>query len=245
MSTFDVNTDKVIGFSAKLEKLHKSAFPSAVRNTLNNAAFDMKKNIPGEASKKFVTRNKTFFRRVSAVNKAEGFNVNAMQATTGISADQELADNLGAQEFGGTVKGKKLVPHSHARVSRSKNKRVAKKYNLNKVRAYDATNTFKSHQGTRKSKFVSAVMGTVKSGRKFMLLKTNNKGTLYEVVSVSSNVRSKKVKIKLKKLYLIRNKNKHTVPSTGFLKNSAVIASNKMNEFYISNAEFQFKKHLK
>lgn len=245
MATFDVNTDEVIGLSAKLERLHKSAFPSAVRNTLNNAAFDMKKNIPGEAAKKFTTRNKTFFRRVSAVNKADGFNVNAMQATTGISADPELADNLGAQEFGGTVKGKKLVPHSHARVSRSRNKRVAKKYNLNKVRAYDATNTFKAHRGTRKSKFVAAVMGTVKSGRKFMLLKTNNKGTLYEVVSVSSNVRSKKVRIKLKKLYLIRNKNKHTVPSTGFLKNSAVIASSKMNGFYVSNAEFQFKKYLK
>ncbi len=39
----DVNTDSAIQLTAKLERLHRSSFPSAVRNTLNDAAFDMKK----------------------------------------------------------------------------------------------------------------------------------------------------------------------------------------------------------
>lgn len=39
----NVNTDATVALTNKLEKLHKSAFPVAVRSTLNSAAFDMKK----------------------------------------------------------------------------------------------------------------------------------------------------------------------------------------------------------
>ena len=40
----NVNTDAVVALTNKLEKLHRSAFPVAVRSTLNSAAFDMKKD---------------------------------------------------------------------------------------------------------------------------------------------------------------------------------------------------------
>ena len=95
MATFDINTNDVIKLTNKLDELHRSALPSAVRNTLNNAAFEMKKNIPFQADKKFITRDKGFFKRMSAVNKASGFDINRMVAETGIiSKDKKLAKNL-------------------------------------------------------------------------------------------------------------------------------------------------------
>lgn len=247
MPVFDVNNDEVINLTAKLERLHRSAFPSAVRNTLNRAAFETKKNVPKVAATKFTTRQKTFFKRFSTVDKASGFNVNNMVATVGIDSRQnrELAENLASQEFGEMVKGKKLIPHDDARVSKSQSKRVSSRNYLNKVKVHDATRAFKGHRGTRNSKFVAAVMSTAKSGKRHMYLKSGNKGMVYEVTSVSRNIKSKKLNFKIKKLYSVRSNKTHSVKATGFMLKSAKLASKDMNKYFKENAEFQFKKHLK
>ncbi|KKL54819.1 hypothetical protein LCGC14_2261580, partial [marine sediment metagenome] len=84
MPILNVNTDKVVVFSNKLEKLHRSAFPIAIRGALNNAAFDVKKNtMPVSAEKEFTIRRKNFFKANSRVNMAKGFNVRTMQAMIG------------------------------------------------------------------------------------------------------------------------------------------------------------------
>lgn len=247
MAVLNVNNDEVIALTSKLERLHKSAFPSAVRNTLNNAAFETKKNIPLVARTKFTTRQRTFFKRMSVVDKAQGFNIDNMVATVGIDSSKNpvLAENLESQEYGGMVKAKKLIPHDDARVSKSQNKRVSAKNNLNKVRAHDATPAFRRHRGTRRSKFVASVMSTAKSGKSHMLLKTTTRGTIYEVKNVSSNRKTGGLKFKIKKLYSIREKRNHTVKGQFFVNKSASMASKRIEEFYIDNAEFQFKKALR
>ena len=171
-----------------------------------------------------------------------------MQSTVGIDASKNktLAENLESQEFGGMVKGKKLIPHDDSRVSKSQNKRVSSKNYLNKVKAHNANRAYRSHRGTKKSKFISAIMSTAKSGKKYMLLKTNsNKGMVYEVTNVSTNRRSKKLKFKIKKLYHVRDKDTHKVKATHFMKKSANFVSKDIEKFYKKNAEFQFKKYLK
>ncbi|KKN42121.1 hypothetical protein LCGC14_0716250, partial [marine sediment metagenome] len=76
MAILNVNTDEVVRYSNKLEKLHRSAFPIAIRGTLNNAAFDVKqKTMPVSAEKEFVNRQPNFFKANSKVNMAKGFNV--------------------------------------------------------------------------------------------------------------------------------------------------------------------------
>lgn len=246
-AVFDVNNDAVIALTAKLERLNKSAFPSAVRNTLNNAAFETKKNIPKVAATKFVTRQKSFFRKFSIVDKAGGFNVNAMAATTGInkSLDPELAKNLEAQETGGSVQGRKLVPHDHARTSKSQAKRVSSRNYINKVKAHNANKAFRAHRGTRSSKFIAAVMSTAKAGKRHMLLSSGSRGMVYEVNSISSNRRTRKIKFKLKKLYAVRNTKTHRVSASGFMRKSGEMAAKNMNKNFKNNAEFQFKKALR
>ena len=247
MKHFDINNDEVIKFTAKLEKLNKSAFPSAVRNTLNRAAFETKKQVPIVASQKFTTRQKTFFKRFSVVDKASGFDVNSMVATTGIDASKhvELAENLEAQETGGMVKGKKLIPHDNSRVSRSQSKRVSSKNYLNKVKVHNATKAYKSHRGTRNSKFVASVMSTAKRGKKYMMLTNKGKGMVYELTSVSMSVKRRKLNFKVKKLYSVRDTKTHSVKRSNFMRDSASIASRDINKFYVENAEFQFNKALK
>lgn len=247
MANLNVNNDKVIEFTAKLEKLNKSAFPSAVRNTLNNAAFEVKKQLPKTAESKFITRQKSFFKRFSIVDKAEGFDVNKMISKAGINSaiDSEIANNLVSQEFGGMVNGKKLIPHDNARVSGSQNKRVAAQNRLNKVNIYDGTKAYNRHKGGKKSKFVAAIMGTAKSGKKHMMLKTGSSGMVYEVTAISQNAKNKKVSFKIKKLYSVRNRKSNNVKAHGFMSATAAIVSKDIDKIYQKNAEFQFKKYLK
>ena len=247
MPIFDVNNNGVIQYTAKLEKLSKSAFPNAVRNTLNKAAFETKKQIPKTAEKVFTTRHKPFFKNFSIVEKASGFNVEKMASVVGINAskNRELAENLEAQEFGGMVNGKKLIPHDEARNSKSQNKRVAAQNRLNKVNIHDATRAFKAHKGTRKSKFVAAVMSTAKSGKKHMMIKSGTNGMVYEVTGISQNVKSKKVNFKVKKLYSVRSVKTHNVKSHGFMSASAKVISKNLEQYYYDNAEYQFTKVLK
>lgn len=247
MPSFDINTEAAIKYSADLERLHRSALPSAVRNTLNNAAFETKKQLPMVASRLFITRQKSFFRRFSTVDKASGFNINSMRSIVGINAsvDAEIAKNLESQEFGGAVQGNKLVPHNHARTSKSLNKRVAARNRFNRVKIHDASRAYRAHRGTKKSKFIAAVMSTAKSGKNHMMIKNGNRGMVYEVTSVSQNVRTGKVNFKIKKLYSVRSNKTHRVKASGFMMKSSKIASSKINDFYRENAEFQIKKFMK
>lgn len=247
MATFDVNTDASIELTAKLEKLHKSAFPSAVRNTLNAAAFDMKKNIPLVASGKFITRNKSFFNRMTVVEKANGFSIKNMKSTTGIDAkkDPKLANNLASQDTGGMVSGRKLIPHDDARVSKSHKKQVSRRNYINRVNYHNSTKAFKAHRGTRNSKFVSAIYSMVKSGKKHMMLGNSRRGIVYEVTGVSQNRTSRNVNFKLRKIYVNKNTRSYKANSNRFMAESKNMTIKKIPEFYRKNAEFQFKKYLR
>ena len=80
----NINSNAVVSYTNTLEKLHKSAFPVAIRETLNSAAFDVKKNtMPLSAKKSFIERQPTFFKANSKVDKATGFNTSTMKSTVG------------------------------------------------------------------------------------------------------------------------------------------------------------------
>jgi hypothetical protein len=81
---FNVNTDAAIILTAKLERMNKSAFPSAVRSTLSDGAFAMKqKEILVSAKRNMTVRNPSVFKKFTGVKKATGFNVKTMQSEVG------------------------------------------------------------------------------------------------------------------------------------------------------------------
>lgn len=211
----DVNTDATIQLTAKLEKLHRSAFPSAVRNTLNQTAFLAKKEVPNQANKNFTVRQKNLFTRFVLVEKAKGFDVKNMSSRFGIDAStkSKLAEGLEKQEKGGIIKNRRVIAHDKARVSGSAKKKV------------------------RQANYLTKVANVSKKGRrtksKYIMIKKGDKGTIFE----TKNGR-------LSPIYNIRNTDTSKVDKKPFMQPSAEMASKKMPEIYRKQAEFQFKKYM-
>lgn len=219
MAAFNVNMDEVVELSTKLDKLHRSAFPVAVRQTLNDAAFLTKKLVPKVAGQKFTIRQKNFFRAFSVVHKAKGFNVNRMVSVTGINAAKgsEVAEGLEQQEKGGTIQGRKLIPHDKGRISGSYGKKLRSKHRFRNINI-----------STPRQR---------KPGSKYLLIKKGGRGTVFQVTRL-------KTKTKLTPVYVYRKSRKSRVPKTPFMAPSALVARAKMNGFYREAAERQFKRVL-
>lgn len=212
----DVNTDASIQLTAKLEKLHRSAFPSAVRNTLNDAAFETKKLIPEKASSEFTIRQKNLFKRMSIVQKANGWNVNNMVSKIGIDGSKgSLSDGLEKQETGGNLEGRKLTPHNMGRISGNYAKKLKVKNQFSKI----------GKIGTKNKKV---------KGSKYFRIDKGSKGTVFE------NLGNKIVPI-----YNYRSNPVSNLKKRPYIQPSALEASKRMEQIYFKNAQFQFKKHLK
>ncbi|PXX26288.1 hypothetical protein C7967_11550 [Thalassospira sp. 11-3] len=219
MAAFNVNMDGIIKLTSKLERLNRSAFPVAVRQTLNNAAFTTKELVPKVAAQKFTTRQNNFFRAFSVVDKATGFNVNNMRAVAGINAAKgdKVADGLEQQETGGVVEGRKLIPHNMGRISGAYGKKLK------------AKNRFRNIKVATKGKRVP--------GAKHVLIKKGGRGTVFEIKRL-------KTKTKLTPIYSYRNTNKSRVAKTPFMAPSAMLAAARLPQYYQKNAENQFKRML-
>lgn len=221
MGSFDINTKAHIELTAKLGKLHRSALPVAVRGTLNDLAFETKKNIPETASRKFTTRNPSFFRAFSSVDRARGFDINSMTATVGInpSKGSKVAEGLEKQETGGAIQGRKLIPHDKGRVSGSHSKRLRRKHRFGNIKIGDSR---KKGQGSIN----------------YLLIKKGSKGTVFEIKGTGR-------RRKLTPVYSYRSSKTSRVQSSPFMKPASIMAMKKINTFYRIQAERQFKRLLK
>jgi hypothetical protein len=220
MGVFDVNTDKAIVLTAKLEKLHRSAFPVAVRGTLNDAAFKTKELVPKAAGLKFTIRQKKLFSVFTGVNQATGFHIQAMESQTGIvrkSGADKLTKGLETQETGGSIEGRKLVPHYLARIGNSHLRKVRKKHHFNNIEI--------QRLGSRKKK---AKYITIKKGG------GKSKATVFNVENGQFTP-----------VYTHRKSNVTRLRKRPFLRPSSLVASRKMDNFYIERAEQQFNRLLK
>jgi len=213
----DVNVDGAIQLTARLERLNRSAFPLAVRSTLNDLAFESKKIVPTKAASNFTIRQKNLFKKFVLVNKANGFNVNSMRSEIGIDSQSQpkLSKGLETQELGGNLTGRKLIANDKARVSGSNAKKIKSKYNFRNM----------PKMGTRNNRI---------AGAKFFIIKKGNKGTVFE------NKGSGLIAI-----YTYRSNPVNRLQSKPFIKPSALKASEKTLLFYQKNADYQFNRALR
>lgn len=113
-----IQADDIAIMANNLDRIHRSAFPVAVRNTLNNMAYKMQqKEIAKSAENFFDYKRTNIVRNLSRFSKAQGFDVKRMQSRAGIVPKprrEKVASGLAAQEFGGKVEGKS-VPTLRAR----------------------------------------------------------------------------------------------------------------------------------
>ena len=238
----NVNTDAVVAFTNKLEQLHRSAFPIAVRSTLNSAAFDMKKDtILKSAKDNFTQRKPSFFKANSRVETAKGFDIKTMSSKVGFTGDSQAVEDLEKQEHGGGIDGRSFLPFGSkgganpARSGNSYGKNIKPNARLKTMKI---VNPSKVSGKNDKEKFIKSVIHAGVGG--FVL--GNTKNILWRVNSIKG---MRKGELKLTPLYTFKKGRDVNVKATHFMKEATEETIKKIDKLYMEQAQKQFDKALR
>jgi hypothetical protein len=243
----NINTDAVVKYTNKLEKIQKSALPIAIRSTLNDAVFDVKtRTMPASAKTEFEQRRKNFFTANSKFDPAKGLSINSMKATVGFY-ENKLIDqstnysvkDLEQQERGGKIDGKSFIPMSPSRIGGTGNVRPNAR-----LKAIKEKNIVVSRNLSKgKSKAEKFILAIYKAGPGGYVLGGDTRGEniLWRVNSLSSVLKTKKLDIT--PLYDYVKGRSIKVNKTDFMKEASLKTAKRLPEFYIKNAQKQLKKH--
>lgn len=242
--TMNVNSNAAIILTAKLERLNKSAFPSAVRSTLNDAAFSMKqKEILDSAKRNMTVRNPTVFKKFTGVKRANGFNVSSMHSEVGFIpkdgvSGSKVPEGMEHNEVGGTDKEGAMYL-AKTRTGNSLAKRVRRKARFDKNKIARGTSSY------RKSRKLANVPNMMASYKEKMptYIETSKGKFLVQVKKFDRN--GKKLSIDLDFLMRSRKKNPARAKASHFNREAALKTQKQMDDFYLKAATFQFNKVLK
>jgi len=231
----NINAHDVVLHTQRLEKMHRSALPLAVRDTLSGLAFYTKKEtMPAEAQKAFVNRSKGFFRANSRVKPARGWNIDKMEAVFGfINGDSiQAIEDLEKQEHGGTINGRAFIPLKTARTSKSEVRLVARRNRLSGIGNVVSTNDVSGRN--HKQRVVKAAINASTSG--YVL----SKKVLYRVKKL--NRKGRNTQLKLIPLYSYKSGRSVKVTGRKFMSKSIKRTMLGLDKMFIKNAEKQFKR---
>ena len=238
MTKFNINVDAAVVMTNKLEKLHRSALPVAVRRSLDSAAFDVKQRTLLSTTKTiFTERRKNFFKATSRVKKAKGFNIKTMHSTVGfVGAEKNQAvDDLEKQERGGSIGGRSFVPLRSARKGDSDKGVVETKYRTTKFK--NVIRAGKQKGGSKGVRFIKAAMKAGKGGNVI-----GQNGILFRITKMNKS--AKKFKFKSKAIYDFKKGRKPRVKATHFMKKSTLKTSKMIPKFFNIEGRKQIKRLL-
>jgi len=228
---FDINNDAAVVFTNQLEKMHRSALPVAVRETLNGAAFDVKMHtMPEAADDAFIVRKENFFKSKSSVDKAKGFDIGSMEAVVGFIGDDQAVKDLEAQEHGGEIDGRSFIPMDTARSGNTHNSQVRPSNRISKIKNVVNANTMEGK--TAKQKFTHAVS---KAGKGGFVLGNNEKQTLFRVKNDGRD-------FKLTPLFSYDKGRDVSVSKTEFMQTATEKSAEELSKIYYKQAEKQIDR---
>lgn len=241
---FDINTDAVVALTVKLNNLNRSAFPVAVRETLNQAAFDVKtRTLEDAASRAFIRRSPNFFKAFSGVNRAAGFDIATMKAEVGMTAmgkptAQTAIRHMEIQESGGAIK--EGADYLSAARGGSNTRKVSRSNYFNKNRLVNGPY---KRKGTAKSRFIAAAFVAAREKKQFSV--QTSRGRF--LIGVSSISKLKKGTIKIRSRLVIQDRSHQAVriKATHFANMAAMMTYTRMPEFYLKQAERRFERALR
>lgn len=215
-------------YERKLGELHRSAFPNAIRATLNDAAFEMKKNnLHTSAARNFkYTRSKTFFKRFSAVNKAKGWKINEMYSEVGMldmgqKSAKTAIDNMHLHETGGNVK-KGAIYLKGSRTSKNFGKLVRK------------VNYLKKENHVKSGNYVKKAFVALKENK---LMKQGD-----YLIKVNKITKGKKLRINTS--FIAKERENTRISPNKFISKAAEVTQRKIRSNFQKNAEYQIQKRL-
>lgn len=238
-----INTDAAHGYAKKLIEMRKSAFPTAIRNTLNSVAFDVKtKTMPVEV-KKFINRQENFFRANSKVERAMGLDINTMSSKVGfVSTNLKLGANnyavkdLEEQESGGSIGGKSFIPIDEFARSGANNRGLVKP-NARLSRIKNMVDAKAMPGKSNRQKFIQAAATVGQGG--FVLYENK----VWRIDSrVVSNLKTRKVQFKSNPIYTFKRGRTIRVKSTHFMKTASFQSARKMESFFMQYAKRELER---
>jgi len=255
MIKIDINSDALVKYTQKLEKMHRSALPVTVRETLNDAMFDMKKRtLPISADRKFNVRNPTFFKAMTGVSRAAGFDIRKMSATVGFNVSSNKSGSsrksaeaavrgLERQDVGGV--GNENAIYLEASRGGSNNNLVKRSKLYNRLDPLNSRNrTFGPSSSTEKSSFVAAAYASAKLKRPFSWKSKKGGRFLIQTKSFrkTKGTAKKPSSVKFDGVRLMKSRSSAPVKikPTHFRQEAADMTSNKIGQFY----QDQFNKRV-
>lgn len=218
----------------RLKHHRRSSFPVVVRQTLNSAAYRTKTDEMPKTSQVFIHRKPTFFKANSKVVQANGFNINAMQATIGFVPKADAKDtsvsDLEQQEEGGLISGRAFIPLKQNRVGNSwtGNVRAAGRYRAVQNRIVDSANSKAPNPaGQFRSSAYFGGVGSVVIGSI-----TNSNGN-----RMAWLIQGKGKKIKKKLMFAVKKNRKVDPEATHFMRDASLMSQKKMHADFIKLAE--------
>lgn len=245
ISTININTSAVVRHTARLEKLHRSALPVAVRQTLSKAAFDVKmRTMPAQADKNFEKREPNFFKANSKVTPAKGFDMKSMVATVGfipLKGTNKAVDDLKQQEDGGNIGGRTFIALRDARVSGSWRKKPRARMRLadidNKI-----IDSKKGKGKNSRERFTRSALHAGKGG--FVLGEKKTSGGSRILFEIRSVVRKKgNTVVKSKPIYAVKSGRVVKPAATHFMRKASLQSAKGMEIMYIAEANKQIAKY--
>jgi hypothetical protein len=229
----DINTDAVVELTSKLERIRKRSLPKVVGQTLNNLAFNTKRDLPQNYVKKgFEQRDKNFFKVATRFEKVKSFNVNSMQSVAGVHTGRiksEAAENLEQQEKGGMI-DRDYIPQENARISKSSKKKVQAKNRVSNVLKIPSQNRIRFGQ---KRKVL----------RRGIELSKNGGGLLVYgkfVYRVGKSTRKNRFNAKV--IHVINPKKKVKVKGRHTVQEAGIKQAKRVNDIYINNIKKEIAK---
>lgn len=250
----NINTNELVGFTNKLEKLHRYALPNVIRGTLNDVAFEMKKvTLLKSAKDSFIERQPNFFKANSKVEMAKGWDIKSMQSEVGMvssglhsPATNYAVKDLVQQESGGTIAGRSFKPLSRARRGGTGNVRansrisqILKAVNLKAVNLIDAKDSKTTGSG-KSGKMQQFIRASLHAGVGSYVLGGKILWRVKNIRRVGRNIKFTK-----ENLYSFTKSGTARVKATGFMREAAIAVQKEMEMYYRIRAEKEFSKMLR
>lgn len=234
----------IIALEAALREARAKSIPYAIRNALNDAAFDARREAVGQMEKNFTLRNQ-YVKRSLWVTKATGLNIPSMAAYMGSGLDF-MAD----QETGWTKrsKGRVGIPKPTVGASGETGKvrlrPVRPSLRWGRLKLDDDTSTGKpvpKFSNPRQAVAVAIAMARRSKGKRMAFIPFPNKPGIYRV---QGRRKGRNVKATLFPIYIMDAKEKNIHP-TPWMRPAVDLTVTKVPEFYALQLDRELAENLR
>lgn len=243
-----VNIDNLVNYANNLEKLGKSAFPVAMRGTINGGAYSLKKNhMPKKAKEMFEERQPNFFKANSKVFPATGFDVKTMYAEVGFlssglhnASTNYAVKDLEKQEDSGIIRGRSFKPLPEARRSGTGNVRANSRISqILKSGNVVVANESRINGVGKNGKMQQFIKASIHAGVGGYVLGGN---VLWKVTRLRRLNFNHTTEFKKQKLYSFKKDGTAKVRARGFIRAAALDVQKEMEMLFRIEFQKQWKK---